>query len=85
MSNPRSGIIAPLLNFCWKSKTYSRCPQVSGIGLDSKTGLDKRYISRHLPPAVLAPNIIEAILDGSHAEPISLVSWQPKVLRRRLA
>jgi site-specific DNA recombinase len=41
----------------------------------AETGLDVRYVRRHISLAFLAPDITEAILEGTQASRVSLSSW----------
>jgi site-specific DNA recombinase len=43
--------------------------------LAEETGLDVRYVRRHISLAFLAPDIVEAILEGTHTSRVSLMDW----------
>jgi site-specific DNA recombinase len=58
----------------WVNKII-RGETANTASIAAETGLDVRYVRRHISLAFLAPDITEAILEGTHASRVSLVDW----------
>lgn len=78
MATPTALVVALARAFCWQEMIESGQAE-SNSDLARKLKLDQSYIARTIRLASLAPDLVEAILDGQEPDGLSL-----RTLRRDL-